>query len=267
MRRSLAALLFVVAAVAIAGCGSSAPAPRSVARPTRAGVAKSQTTQPTVLVALHSGTFGSAGSPTVGEVLTTTNGTWTNNPTSYTYQWQHCSSGPGCSNISGATASSYTIVSGDAGDTIVVIVTAYNAGGQASQTSAPTGTVPGGGGGLVPCALTYTAGVGATSCWATHTGVQGSTGYTEAQIVAGQAGFTHYTGTLVATANTTYDHYWINGCIVVNQAAPNVTIQNSLITDPSGGGNCKGGEHAAEHHQQRQLNDQSPRSGRERHND
>ena len=29
-----------------------------------------------------------SGTTTLGSVLTTTNGTWTNSPTSYTYQWK-----------------------------------------------------------------------------------------------------------------------------------------------------------------------------------
>lgn len=81
-----------------------------------------------------------AGAPVVGEVLTTSNGTWTNSPTSFAYQWQRCSSGA-CANITGATTSSYTVATVDLGDTIDVTVTATNAGGSATQTSAPTGVV------------------------------------------------------------------------------------------------------------------------------
>ena len=96
----------------------------------------------------HTRTVGfaphTAGAPVVGEVLTTTNGTWTNSPTSFAYQWQRCS--PSCANITGATASSYTVQTADVGDTIDVIVTATNAGGSASQTSAPTGVVTSGNG-------------------------------------------------------------------------------------------------------------------------
>ena len=83
--------------------------------------------------------FGTSGAPTVNEVLVTTNGTWTNNPTSFAYQWQRCS--PSCSNITGATTASYTVQTADVGSTLDVTVTASNAGGSASQTSAQTGTV------------------------------------------------------------------------------------------------------------------------------
>jgi hypothetical protein len=71
-------------------------------------------------------------------------GVWLNNPTSFSYQWEDCDSGgANCSNNSG-TASSYVVVSGDAGHTIRVVVTAHGASGDATQTSTPTGMVPGG---------------------------------------------------------------------------------------------------------------------------
>ena len=118
MKRLLLALLV---GLFIVGCGST-----SNQRP---------------VVSAREETFAphTAAAPVVGEVLTTTNGTWTNNPTSFTYQWQRCTTT--CTNISGATTSSYTVQTADVGDTIDVIVTATNAGGSASQTSLPTGVV------------------------------------------------------------------------------------------------------------------------------
>jgi hypothetical protein len=95
---------------------------------------------------------GSPAAPVVGDTLTTTNGTWGNNPTLFTYQWQHCA-GAVCTNAPGvgATTRSYTVAigappSGDEGDTLKVIVTAINANGSASQTSAATGVVTSGSG-------------------------------------------------------------------------------------------------------------------------
>ena len=80
-----------------------------------------------------------SGSTVQGQTLTTTNGSWNNNPTSYTYQWKDCSSS--CTNISGATSVTYTLQSSDVGDTIESVVTAHNAGGATPATSAQTATV------------------------------------------------------------------------------------------------------------------------------
>lgn len=63
-----------------------------------------------------------SGTAVVGQVLTTTNGTWTNSPSSYSYQWKR-----GATNI-GTNASTYTLVAADAGNTsnIKCTVTATN---------------------------------------------------------------------------------------------------------------------------------------------
>ena len=71
-----------------------------------------------------------SGSLTVGSTLSCTQGTWTNSPTSYAYQWQR-----GGANISGATSSSYVTVSADGGTSVGCLVTATNAAGSASQAS------------------------------------------------------------------------------------------------------------------------------------
>src|SRR5439155_5409068 len=71
------------------------------------------------------------------------NGTWTNNPTSYTYQWQQCDSGgANCTAIAGATSQTYVPVAADVGHTLRVQETASNAGGSSSPaTSAQTAVV------------------------------------------------------------------------------------------------------------------------------
>ena len=85
-----------------------------------------------------------AGRRSRGQTLTTSNGSWSNSPTSYGYQWQDCdSSGASCSNISGATSGAYTLASSDVGHTIESVVTATNAGGCGSATSAATAVVTG----------------------------------------------------------------------------------------------------------------------------
>jgi hypothetical protein len=76
-------------------------------------------------------------------MLTTSNGSWQGTmPMSDGYQWLRCnSSGANCAAIAGATASSYALSSADVGSTVRSQVTAANAAGQASATSAQTGVV------------------------------------------------------------------------------------------------------------------------------
>ena len=79
-----------------------------------------------------------SGTTTQGQTLTTTNGTWTMRRLDFGYQWRRCdSAGANCADIAGATASSYTLVYADAGSTIRVVVTAYNAYGSDCATSEP----------------------------------------------------------------------------------------------------------------------------------
>ncbi len=83
-----------------------------------------------------------SGTAVQGNPLTTTDGTWANGPTGYTYQWQDCdASGQNCSNIAGATSNSYQLTSADVGDTVVSVVTATNAGGSTPQASSATAVV------------------------------------------------------------------------------------------------------------------------------
>jgi hypothetical protein len=84
------------------------------------------------------------GSPQVGQALTTSDGTWSQAPTAYTYQWLRCdASGSNCGPISGATFSTYTVRSADVGSTLEASVTAFIAGSSVTATSAPTTAVPG----------------------------------------------------------------------------------------------------------------------------
>ena len=77
-----------------------------------------------------------SGTAQVGSTLSTTTGTWTESPTGYTYQWKR-----GGTNISGATASTYLLVSADNAATITVTVTATNIAGSASATSSGVGPI------------------------------------------------------------------------------------------------------------------------------
>ena len=87
-------------------------------------------TVPTVLPPVNLGVPTVSGNAVDGQTLTTSDGTWLDTPTSYSYQWRDCdTSGANCANISGATSSTYTLTSNDIGHTPVPVVTATNAGG------------------------------------------------------------------------------------------------------------------------------------------
>jgi RHS repeat-associated protein len=94
----------------------------------------SVTSAPTVVVAPSPPVNVTAptvsGSPVAGVTLTMTSGTWVGTGSiSYGYQWFDCPSGGSCTLISGATSSSYTLTSGDAGDVVQVAETATSAYG------------------------------------------------------------------------------------------------------------------------------------------
>jgi hypothetical protein len=88
-----------------------------------------------------------SGTPQVGSLLTTTTGTWNNNPTSFTYQWK--SAGVNATGA-GATTSGYTPVTADIGNTLTSSVIATNSAGPSSAaTSTATGAVTAGAGGIL----------------------------------------------------------------------------------------------------------------------
>lgn len=115
-------ILLVVAAVA--GFASSGTAALQV-KPTN-------TAPPTI-----------SGTAEEGSVLTATSGTWTGTqPITFTYQWRRCDEqGNGCANIGGATLQTYTLKKPDVGNTVRVRVTARNADGNTTASSAQTSVV------------------------------------------------------------------------------------------------------------------------------
>jgi hypothetical protein len=70
-----------------------------------------------------------SGTTTLGSVLTTTDGTWTNSPSSFSYQWKR-----GATNI-GTNSNTYTLVVADSGAAITCEVTATNAGGSSAPAA------------------------------------------------------------------------------------------------------------------------------------
>ncbi len=110
------------------------------------------TTPPTITPA--------AANPATGHTLTAAPGTWTNNPTSYSYTWSDCPAGSGaCTPIAGATSSTYTPAAGDIGDQLQVTVTATNPGGSNQAISASTAVVVG----ALTASFTATPGAGGSS--------------------------------------------------------------------------------------------------------
>ena len=79
-----------------------------------------------------------------GEPLSVLPGTWSNNPNSYSHQWERCY-GPSCSAIPGATSQTYTPTAYDVGARIAVEETGVNTGGagnpaMSAQTAVVTAT-------------------------------------------------------------------------------------------------------------------------------
>jgi len=120
LARASAALAAAVALAGIATALAAAAPPSNTAAPTVSGTARE------------------------GETLTASNGTWANDPSSFTYQWQRCNADrTGCAGIADATNKSYNLASADTDHRVRVVVTARNADGQSSSTSATTSVVSG----------------------------------------------------------------------------------------------------------------------------
>lgn len=83
------------------------------------------------------------GSAQEGHKLAEVHGTWTHEPTGYTYRWIRCSSeGLGCQTIGGASAQAYEPVEADVGSRLEVEESATNAAGAGKGvTSGPTAIV------------------------------------------------------------------------------------------------------------------------------
>src|SRR6266508_96140 len=80
------------------------------------------------------------GAPVQDSTLTASTGVWSGGVFFYGYEWQRCSSS-GCAPIAGASGSRYTLVAADVGNSIRVVVTAFNKRGWSSAPSASVGPV------------------------------------------------------------------------------------------------------------------------------
>jgi hypothetical protein len=112
------AVMLALAAVGVLATAAAAAAPQNTSAPTISGT------------------------PKVDSPETADNGTWSNTPTSFAYQWQRCASdGSACGDITAGTTKTYTPAVGDVGHALRVVVTATNADGKASATSAPSDVI------------------------------------------------------------------------------------------------------------------------------
>src|SRR5207237_3307560 len=84
------------------------------------------------------------GTPAVGQTLTCSPGAWSGSPSpAFTYQWLRDQGQPNEAAIELATASTYTVVTEDAGHSLACEVTATNGRGEESKLSSNRLSVPG----------------------------------------------------------------------------------------------------------------------------
>lgn len=111
---------FVVAVVAASAAARSAAVPQNTSQPQVGGTVR------------------------VGQTLSTSNGLWSNSPTSYRYQWLRCDNiqGQNCANIAGATGATYKLVNADLNKAVSSLVRGCNTDGCGSfSNSKPVGPV------------------------------------------------------------------------------------------------------------------------------
>jgi hypothetical protein len=117
-------------------CAAAIAALSPAASPAQASSAPVNTAEPRVV-----------GTVAVGSTLTATNGSWSGNPTSYSYQWRRCPQDGGagdasdCGVIPDASKSAYEVRKADVGFTLRVRVTATNADGSGSAASNHTAVI------------------------------------------------------------------------------------------------------------------------------
>jgi WD40 repeat protein len=123
-----------VSVIAIGAGGESAPAlsAQTAVITAPAGEVPVNATAPQLSGAAHA-----------GQLLSASQGTWSGNPTSFSYEWERCSArGTSCAPIAGAGGASYRLGALDVGATVRVSVTAANAAGaSAPARSAPSEVV------------------------------------------------------------------------------------------------------------------------------
>ena len=82
-----------------------------------------------------------SGAAIVGSTLTADPGSWSDPSAILSFAWGRCDASGVCVPIAAATSATYTLTSDDLGASIIVSVTASNAGGQNTAASAATGQI------------------------------------------------------------------------------------------------------------------------------
>ena len=131
-----------------------------------------------------------SGAAVVGSTLTTTNGTWEGTPApTFAYQWRR-----GSVNISGATATTYTLTASDLATMITCVVTGTNASGSVNAISNALGPVAA----FANATLPVISGITLTGATLTTTN-----------------------GTWNGTAANTYTYQWTNNGVNISGATSN----------------------------------------------
>jgi streptogramin lyase len=83
-----------------------------------------------------------SGEAVEGQLLSVSEGSWTNDPSAIGYQWQVCdASGEGCVDLGGELAATHVVTAGDVGHRLRALVSTGNLGGSATAVSAVSAIV------------------------------------------------------------------------------------------------------------------------------
>lgn len=162
-----------------------------------------------------------SGTPTVGETLSSTSGTWSGYPApTFAYQWVR-----GAATNIGTNSPSYQLVDADLGSTVKCTVTATNVAGSASATSAPTSTIAAGPP-QAPTGVTATGGNTQATISFTAPAITGGSTITSYTVTCVQNGF---------TASGSASPLTVTGLTNGTSYTFTVTATNAIGTGPAGG--------------------------------
>jgi outer membrane protein assembly factor BamB len=152
-----------------------------------------------------------------GQTLSVTTGSWTNDPSSYAYEWLDCdSTGDNCTSIPNAIGDTYTLTSSDIGSTIEASVTATNGTGSGvPATSVATAVVQAPPAEVAPALQTAPTLGGSTTVGGTLTATS---------------------GTWTGSAPIAYSYQWLScsgdGCAAIDGATqPSLTVTSADAGD------------------------------------